>query len=154
MYNPADCKVVPLNCDEGEQPFSGMAIRGFHSFNTENFPRFYWRHIDKIQRHEKYYYHSTSCSSPVRAAHWGLTVREHMIQMRRPKIFRLHRSISLKTLFRHRVSRPKCGILFPERNYASQISPPESLFKVVPITCHHTFALCNLVVTNVQSQFR
>jgi hypothetical protein len=48
------------------------------------------------------------------------------------------------------VSRPKCSTFFAERNYAKQILPLDSLFRVVPITGGHTFAPCNPVVKNVQ----
>jgi hypothetical protein len=48
-----------------------------------------------------------------------------------------------------RVSRRKCSIFSAERNYAKQMSPFDSLFKVVIINCNHTFAPCNPVVKNV-----
>jgi hypothetical protein len=49
----------------------------------------------------------------------------------------------VKELGRYRVSRSKRRTFFAEWNYVKQMSPFDSLFKVVPITCDHTFAPCN-----------
>jgi hypothetical protein len=50
----------------------------------------------------------------------------------------------------YRVPRPECSVFSAELNYTTQISPLDSSFKVVPITCDRIFAACNPVVKNVQ----
>jgi hypothetical protein len=53
-------------------------------------------------------------------------------------------------VFRDKWDSPKSGIFSAERHYAKQISPLDGLFKVVPITGHHTFVCCNPVIKNLQ----
>jgi hypothetical protein len=54
----------------------------------------------------------------------------------------------------HWVCRTKCRIFPAEWNCEKQISPLNSSFKIIPVTCDHTLTPCNPVVENTHLSFR